>query len=263
MATFMLASNPDNVLHTSANGPLPAQSIDPAELPWLSSLTPPYEDSSDQQHESKFFQKPSYQQAEATQSGNPDAAPSQPPPQAQRTRRTRRLSSLSSSTETISPERAKHLERNRISANKCRLKKKKEHSRMESILNFETRKRDALLSEVGLLKDKLWCLKNMIFEHAQCDNPHINYQLARMTEQVLSKSPASAASISPVFATKSQPDGSAFFAGGGERRPLDSFGAAAAGTAGTAGTAGAALSSDMNLVQGYSETMFENLVDIS
>ncbi|KAF7712334.1 BZIP transcription factor [Penicillium ucsense] len=259
MATFMLAPSPGNVLHTSANCPLPAQSINPAELPWLSTLTPPYEDSPDQQHDPKSLQKPSYQQAEATESGKPDATPSQPPPQAQRTRRTRRLSSLSSSAETISPERAKHLERNRISANKCRLKKKKEHARMESILNFETRKRDALLSEVGLLKDELWCLKNMIFEHAQCDNPHVNYQLARMTEQVLSKSPASAASVSPVFATKSQADGSAFSGGGGER-PLDSFGAAAAGGGGSAGPA---LSSDMNHVQGYSETMFENLVDIS
>ncbi|EPS30650.1 hypothetical protein PDE_05602 [Penicillium oxalicum 114-2] len=241
----MFGSSAGNTFNNLPNLSIAEQSINPAELPWLSVLTPPSDQNLYSQSPNQSLQKESYLPHDPLDREKHAGVRPQP------VRRTRRVSSHSSSStttnENISPERAKHLERNRISANKCRLKKKKEHARMESILHTETRKRDALLSEVGLLKDELWYLKNMIFEHAQCDNPHINHQLAMMTEQVLSKSPSSAASVSPVFTTKTKLDGALFEAVEHDKLPSKSV---------------PPLSCDTSHEPGLSDVMFDNLVNI-
>lgn len=90
--------------------------------------------------------------------------------------------------EDISPERARHLERNRVAANRCRLKKKKEHEQIQVVLENETARRDILLAEVDFLKEELWRLKNRVFEHANCDDHHISLQLSKMNQDLLDSS---------------------------------------------------------------------------
>jgi hypothetical protein len=90
--------------------------------------------------------------------------------------------------EALSPERARHLERNRLAANKCRLKKKREHEQIQVVLENETARRDILLEEVDVLKEELWCLKNRVFEHANCDDQHISSQLSKMNQDLLKSS---------------------------------------------------------------------------
>lgn len=92
------------------------------------------------------------------------------------------------SREALSPERARHLERNRLAANKCRLKKKREHEQILGVLENETARRDILLAEVDVLKEELWCLKNRVFEHANCDDHHISSQLSKMNQDLLESS---------------------------------------------------------------------------
>jgi hypothetical protein len=102
----------------------------------------------------------------------------------------------------ITPERAKHLERNRIAANKCRERKKREHKQIERRLSDETEKKDLLIAQLNGLREEVWDLKNIIFQHAKCDDHQINAQLAKMTQTVLNHpfldSPSSPATSSPV-----------------------------------------------------------------
>lgn len=85
-----------------------------------------------------------------------------------------------------SAERAKHLERNRIAANKCRERKKRENRQIERRLSDEVDKKEILLAQLHGLQDEVWELKNLIFQHAGCDDHHINRQLSQMTQSVLS-----------------------------------------------------------------------------
>ncbi|KAI2716290.1 hypothetical protein N7455_006079 [Penicillium solitum] len=86
---------------------------------------------------------------------------------------------------TVSPERAKHLERNRIAANKCRERKKRENKQIERRLNEETEKKEVLLAQLNCLQEEVWDLKNIIFQHTECEDHQINTQLRRMTQSVL------------------------------------------------------------------------------
>jgi len=109
----------------------------------------------------------------------------------------------------LSPQRAKHLERNRIAANKCRLKKKQQHQEIEKILSNETAKHDHLLSVVTSLKEEVWHLKNTIFDHARCDDPQINLQLAIITEQAAQINTAAPFQCpSPTFSASTYSDNS-------------------------------------------------------
>lgn len=91
---------------------------------------------------------------------------------------------------------------------------------MQNLLNTETAKRDSLLSEVGLLKDELWYLKNMLFEHAKCDNEHINNQLAKMTQSILDRRAGQSKCPSPAFSTSTWSDGSVLEEPGATERPV-------------------------------------------
>ncbi|CAG8089152.1 unnamed protein product [Penicillium salamii] len=106
----------------------------------------------------------------------------------------------------VSPERARHLERNRIAANKCRERKKREHKLIERRLSDETEKKEILLAQLNVLREEVWDLKNIIFQHAECDDHQINSQLARMTQSVLSHS---VDSTSPTSQTWSEEDANA------------------------------------------------------
>ncbi|CAG7991882.1 unnamed protein product [Penicillium olsonii] len=88
-------------------------------------------------------------------------------------------------TAHVTPERARHLERNRIAANKCRERKKREHKLIERRLSDETEKKEILLAQLNCLREEVWGLKNIIFQHAECEDHQINSQLARMTQSVL------------------------------------------------------------------------------
>ncbi|CAG7991620.1 unnamed protein product [Penicillium nalgiovense] len=95
------------------------------------------------------------------------------------------MKSASPTSRSVSPGRAKHLERNRIAANKCRERKKREHKQIERRLTDETQKKDILLAQLNCLREEVWDLKNLIFQHAECQDQQINHQLARMTQTVL------------------------------------------------------------------------------
>jgi hypothetical protein len=117
----------------------------------------------------------------------------------------------------ISPERAKHLERNRIAANKCRERKKREHKQIERRLSDETEKKEILLAQLNCLREEVWDLKNIIFQHADCEDQRINIQLAKMTQTVLNgqsapkmtvpdKTSVPEMSLSPTVSTKTWSD---------------------------------------------------------
>ncbi|KAJ5860881.1 uncharacterized protein N7529_008191 [Penicillium soppii] len=95
------------------------------------------------------------------------------------------MKAVSPHTAAVSPERAKHLERNRIAANKCRERKKREHKQIERRLSDETEKKEMLLAQLNCLREEVWDLKNIIFQHAECDDHQINNQLRRMTQTAM------------------------------------------------------------------------------
>ncbi|KAJ6163840.1 hypothetical protein N7497_003819 [Penicillium chrysogenum] len=94
-------------------------------------------------------------------------------------------SPTSGTSRSVSSGRAKHLERNRIAANKCRERKKREHKQIERRFTDETQKKDILLAQLNCLREEVWDLKSRIFQHAECHDQRINQQLARMTQIVL------------------------------------------------------------------------------
>ncbi|KAJ5281838.1 hypothetical protein N7478_007210 [Penicillium angulare] len=98
-------------------------------------------------------------------SSSSHAQPSQPP-KAQPRRRAR----TNTSKEKISPEKSRHLERNRIAAKKCREKRKNAQENMEYTLETETARNQALVAEVSALKEEVWHLKNQVLDHARCDD---------------------------------------------------------------------------------------------
>ncbi|KAF3010208.1 hypothetical protein E8E15_001694 [Penicillium rubens] len=95
------------------------------------------------------------------------------------------VSPTSGTSRSVSPRRAKHLERNRIAANKCREKKKREHKQIERRFTDETQKKDMLLAQLNCLREEVWELKGRIFQHAECHDQRINQQLGRMTQTAL------------------------------------------------------------------------------
>ncbi|KAJ5788292.1 transcriptional regulator family: bZIP [Penicillium paradoxum] len=105
------------------------------------------------------------------------------------------------SSHPISPKRAKHLERNRIAANKCRERKKREHKQIERRLSDEAEKKDLLLAQLNCLREEVWDLKNIIFQHAECEDHQINLQLAKMTQTVLDCQPDLNTGSSPTFSS--------------------------------------------------------------
>ncbi|KAJ5622269.1 hypothetical protein N7528_005501 [Penicillium herquei] len=106
----------------------------------------------------------------------------------------------------MSVDRAKHLERNRIAANKCRQKKKKRQEEIQHTLSEETEKHEALLSTIDCLKEQVWHLKNIIFDHVSCDDPQINLQLAKYSERAAQNTLGAAQCPSPTFSASTVSD---------------------------------------------------------
>ncbi|KAJ5094020.1 hypothetical protein N7456_009881 [Penicillium angulare] len=104
-----------------------------------------------------------------------------PPPS-----RHRRNSKTQTKRENISPERAKHLERNRIAANKCREKKKHERAQLQATLDAASAKHKVLETEVDILQEEIWHLKNQLFIHARCEDQQIDLQLCGMANKLKS-----------------------------------------------------------------------------
>jgi hypothetical protein len=121
------------------------------------------------------------------------------------------MKSVSPPHTAVSPERAKHLERNRIAANKCRERKKREHKQIERRLSDETEKKEVLLAQLNCLREEVWDLKNIIFQHAGCEDRQINMQLAKMTQTVfegqsVTNTTVPDMSLSPTASTKTWSD---------------------------------------------------------
>ena len=161
------------------------------------------------------------------------------------TRKPRRSSRAYVSRDNVSPERARHLERNRIAANKCRKKKKKEHEQIQSILHVETAKRETLLAQVNVLKEEVWQLKNMMFEHADCADQKINLQLAMMTQNMLGANIEALKCPSPTFSASTWSDGSAGD-GDGDSSKIES----------------GALQNIADPVPDYQDGLFESFIDV-
>lgn len=135
--------------------------------------------------------------------GNPSRAS-----QSRRVSKPRQSSRNYISREQVSPERGRHLEKNRLAATKCRWKKKQENEMIQGKLDSETVRRESLLSEVKGLKEELWHLKNSVFAHANCEDQFIKTQLAIMSQNVLGASPPPPLCPSPTFSASTQSDNS-------------------------------------------------------
>ncbi|KAJ5225593.1 hypothetical protein N7468_006818 [Penicillium chermesinum] len=124
------------------------------------------------------------------------------------TRNRRRSSTKRISRESVHPERARHLERNRIAANKCRMKKKEDQEQMMQLMNRESERRESLISEANSLRNEVWQLKNSLFAHAECGDGEILQWLQRMTQDAFSeyRKPSSFSSDSSAQVTDSLPD---------------------------------------------------------
>ncbi|KAJ5946413.1 hypothetical protein N7454_003252 [Penicillium verhagenii] len=90
--------------------------------------------------------------------------------------------------DVVSLKKARHLERNRVAANKCRQKKKQRIEETQRVFKAQTAKRRILVAEVNTLKEDLWQLKNRIFAHANCEDHRISLQLTKMTQKLLASS---------------------------------------------------------------------------
>lgn len=86
--------------------------------------------------------------------------------------------------QNVSPKRAEHLERNRIAANKCRQRKKREHTQLQETLDAACAKHAALEAEVRSLREEIWHSKNQLFAHAHCDDQQINSRLSEMANKM-------------------------------------------------------------------------------
>lgn len=100
------------------------------------------------------------------------------------------------SRKNLSADRIKHLERNRIAANKCRLKKKQENKELQNALDSVAAKRKNLLAEISMLKEDLWQLKNQLLEHAGSCNGQEIYQMLQNINQTAIQCPSPSFSIS-------------------------------------------------------------------
>jgi hypothetical protein len=172
-------------------------------------------------------------------------------PQASSTRKPRRSSRAYVSRDNVSPERARHLERNRIAANKCRKKKKKEHEQIQSILHSETAKRETLLAQVHVLKEEVWQLKNMMFEHADCADQKINLQLAMMSQNMLGSNIDRMKCPSPTFSASTWSSGSAGDGDGDGDRVRKSV-----------SIESGALDNIADAVPDYQDGLFESFIDV-
>lgn len=114
------------------------------------------------------------------------------------------------SANSIDTRRARHLERNRVAASKCRFKKKKERLQLQRVLESESAKRETLLAEKNALKEEIWHLQNQVFEHAAiCDSQQISLQLAKMVQyKLLGADPRLINCPSPNFSAVTLSDGS-------------------------------------------------------
>lgn len=101
------------------------------------------------------------------------------------TTRRRRSSTKRIPRESVHPERARHLERNRVAADKCRTKKKEDQLKMTQMMEKQSERHEALLSEIHCLRNEIWQLKNDIFAHAECGDGEILRQLQRMAQGIV------------------------------------------------------------------------------
>lgn len=194
MAAALETSYPSMGFLADAPSAMPSSLGDITQTPWLN----PFHMSESQQ--STFL---------ANLREKPVTNKTQKPDPSAKSTKTRRRSSTKSQVprDNLSPERARHLERNRVAANKCRLKKKKEHEQIQITLQSETMRHDCLVAELGSLREEIWHLKNQVFNHAKCDDQRINLQLAKMTTQILGNCDAGQMQCpSPTFSASTKSD---------------------------------------------------------
>lgn len=243
MATVLGVANTDNVLGANAPAGIPPP-IDPTQF-WLN----PFNIS---RSEKDALIRTLREKHPSTNTQDPAPEQEFKPQPPQPSKRPRRSSKPLVPRDNVSPERARHLERNRIAANKCRLKKKREHKQIQNVLENETAKRDTLLAEVDFLKEEMWHLKNRIFEHAKCDDQQINMQLAKMKQNVLGANSSPSKCPSPTFSISTWSDGSS----------VDAGAAGAGGGGGQFDLSSVSMPTEDAVYENYAEGLFDSFVDV-
>ncbi|KAF2014286.1 hypothetical protein BU24DRAFT_423280 [Aaosphaeria arxii CBS 175.79] len=80
--------------------------------------------------------------------------------------------------------RAKHLERNRHAARKCRSKQKKEQAELVEVAREMGMKNKLLKSEAELLKNDLHSLMNEVIQHSSCPDSRLSAYVQREADKI-------------------------------------------------------------------------------
>jgi hypothetical protein len=82
----------------------------------------------------------------------------------------------------LSALREYNLEKNRVAAEKCRLRRKKSTAKLSADFNVLSQKNEALKADEALLREELLFLKNKVLSHASCGSPIIDGYIAQSAE---------------------------------------------------------------------------------
>ncbi|KAB8234583.1 hypothetical protein ETB97_007318 [Aspergillus alliaceus] len=108
-------------------------------------------------------------------------------------------------------KRKKFLERNRVAASKCRLKKKEQTKLLQAQYQELNNKRNELKRQTERLRSEKLSLKNLILAHANCGDQAINLRIQQMVEDITSQDTPRLGSIqSPQPNSPSTPQGLSF-----------------------------------------------------
>lgn len=125
----------------------------------------------------------------------------------------RRKSSGNSSTQSderrcAKIDRQRLLERNRVAANKCRLRKKKQTMQLELSYKEQSEKKEALVAELSILRSEATRLKNELLKHVECGDKSISRHLARSVMSITNNdsSPKVASFVGRTSSSTSSPD---------------------------------------------------------
>ncbi|GCB19079.1 transcription factor atf21 [Aspergillus awamori] len=81
-------------------------------------------------------------------------------------------------------KREKFLERNRLAASKCRLKKKKQTETLRDQFKLLSERKDYLTRYIDALRSEILLYKNYLLEHAQCNDEAISMHLSTMVKNI-------------------------------------------------------------------------------
>ena len=94
------------------------------------------------------------------------------------------------SVDELAALREYNLEKNRVAAEKCRLRRKRSTAKLSADFDVLSQKNEALKADEASLREELLFLKNKVLSHASCGSPIIDGYIAQSAETKLgTKSP--------------------------------------------------------------------------